>query len=188
MKKYLANVLATLAVAALCAASLLGGANAQVVTRLPAYVDSNVATVYDFGNGPQEFRVLQGSLQMGTSTGSGITSLASTGTTITLTAVPTTAPCVGCVVSGTGIPAASAVTVVTYAGATTMVLSNAVTVATTVTLTWGAACPTTPGTNPVAQLQASANVDTPWYTTARICGWGQYGVGATVLPFLIGAH
>jgi hypothetical protein len=163
-----------------------GIAAAQVVTQLPVYVNNNAGQVYDFGNGPMEFRLLQGSMQLGTSSGSGVGSTSGSSTALTLTATPTTPPCVGCIISGTGIT--SGTTVTAFNGTTGVTLSAAMTVAASTPLAWGAACPLSPGQLPVAQVQAGVGADQPWYTQARICGWAQYGVGATVLPFAIGAH
>jgi hypothetical protein len=173
-----------LAVAALIA--LQGAAFAQVVTQLPVYINNNVGQVYDFGNGPLEIRILQGSFQLATQQGSGVGSTSGSSTTLTLTATPATAPCVGCIISGTGIT--SGTTVSAFNGTTTITLSAAMTVAASTALAWGAACPTTPGTTPLILAQAGVGADMPLFTQARICGWAQFGVGATVLPFAIGAH
>lgn len=167
-------------------ALLPGVALAQTVTQLPVYMNNNIAQVYDFGNGPIELRMLQGSAQFLTSQGSGVGSTSGSSTTLTLTATPTTAPCVGCIISGTGIT--SGTTVSAFNGTTTVTLSAAMTVASSTALAWGAACPASPGAIPVAQVQAGVGGDIPWYTQARVCGYAQYGVGATAIPFAIGAH
>lgn len=159
---------------------------AQVVTQLPVYINNNVGQVYDFGNGPLEIRMLVGSAQIFTSQGSGIGSTSGSSTTLTLTATPTTAPCVGCIISGTGIT--SGTTVAAFNGTTTITLSAAMTVAASTPLAWGAACPASVGASVVIQQQAGVGGDLPLYTQARICAGAQYGVGASVLPFAIGAH
>lgn len=175
-----------LLLATLFAMALPEAAPAQVVTQLPVYVNNNIGLVYDFGNGPLELRVLQGSFQLGTSTGTGVGSTSGSSTTLTLTATPAVAPCVGCIISGAGIT--SGTTVAAFNGTTTITLSAAMTVAASTPLAWGAACPTAPGTNPIALVQAGIGGDMPLYTQGRICGWAQFGAGATVLPFAIGAH
>lgn len=164
-----------------------GIATAQVVTRLPVYLD-NSSTIYDFGNGPLELRVLQGAAQLFTSQGSGVGSTSGSSTALTLTATPTTAPCVGCIISGTGIT--SGTTVAAFNGTTGITLSAAMTVAASTALAWGAACPSTSAGVALMLLQVGQPpaADLPLYTQARICGGAQYSVGAMVLPFAIGAH
>lgn len=185
MKKHLLNAMRASAVAVV--ALLPATAFAQVVTQLPVYINNNVGSVYDFGNGPLELRVLVGSLQLATQQGSGLGSTSGSSTTLTLTATAAAnPPCVGCIISGTGIT--SGTTVAAFNGTTGITLSAAMTVAASTPLAWGVACPSTPGTIPVIQAQAGVGSDLPLYTQARICGWAQFGVGATVLPFTIGAH
>lgn len=176
-----------LALAALLALLPSEGALAQSVTALPVYINNNIAQVYDFGNGPLELRMLQGSAQIGTATGAGVGS--GTTTAITLTATPAVPPCVGCSISGGTLTSSSHVTA--YNGTTGITTDTSQTVAASTPLSWGAACPTTPGGTgnvTVAQVQAGVGNDMPLYTGARICGWAQYGVGGVVLPFAIGAH
>lgn len=168
----------------LLALLLPAGAFAQVVTQLPVSVSAN--TVTDFGNGPTEMRVLQGSAFLFTSQGSGIGSTSGSSTALTLTAVPTTAPCVGCIISGTGIT--SGTTVSAYNGVTSITLSAAMTVATSTAVAWGAACPTSIGSVPAAAVRAAVGGDIPLYTQARVCAGGGAGPGASILPFAIGAH
>lgn len=172
------------AVIALMAALPSDGALAQVVTQLPAVVNAN--TVLDLGNGPLELRFVQGSAFLFTAQGSGIGSTSGSSTSLTLTAVPTTAPCVGCIISGTGIT--SGTTVAAYNGVTSLTLSAAMTVAASTPLAWGATCPTSIGSVPAVPVQASVGNDVPLYTQARICAAGAQGAGAQVLPFPIGAH
>jgi hypothetical protein len=166
---------------------LPGAALAQVVTQLPVYINNNVGSVYDFGNGPLELRVLVGSFQLATEQGSGLGSTSGSSTALTLAATAAAnPPCVGCIISGAGIT--SGTTVSAFNGTTGITLSAAMTVAASTPLAWGVACPSTPGTTPVIQAQAGVGGDMPLYTQARICGWAQFGVGATILPFAIGAH
>lgn len=192
MKDYLLNLsrAAFLAIAALVASLVPEGALAQVVTPLPAYISIN--TVYDFGNGPTELRTLLGNAWVWTSQGSGAGSTSGSSTQLTLDAVPTTPPCVGCIISGAGIT--SATTVSSYDGVTKIGLSAAMTVAAHAAIAWGAACPSYASLGGLAPtpnipLQAgNASSDLPLYTQARVCGLSNNGPGATVLPFAIGAH
>lgn len=161
------------------------GALAQSVTQLPVYIQNNNGQVYDFGNGPLELRVVLGSAQIFTSSGSGLGATAAT-TAVTLAATPATPPCVGCGISGGGIPAGD--TVAAYNGTTGITLAVAAT--TTVasqTISWGAACPASRGASPVMGIQVGGG-DLPLFTSARICGTAQFAAGAQVLPFAIGAH
>ena len=178
MKKFLLAALLVMLPAA---------AFAQTVTQLPVYIQNNIGQVADFGNGPLELRVVQGSAQLFTAQGSGIGGNAATsGVTVTLTAAPAVPPCVGCLISGTGIT--SGTTVVSISGVT-VTMSAAMSVATGTPLAWGAACPATLGASfPVMNVQATVGPDLPLFTQARICGASQYSAGATVLPFAIGAH
>jgi hypothetical protein len=159
----------------------------QVVTRLPVYIDNN-GSVYDFGNGPLEFRVMSGSMSLFTSQGSGVGSTSGSSTSLTLTATPASnPPCVGCSISGTGITAGT--TVSAFNGTTSITLSAAMTVASSTALAWGAACPASAAGYRIMQLQpGQSGGDIPMYTYARICGAAQFSPGATVLPFAIGAH
>lgn len=180
MKKFL-SVLAVLA--ALLPSE---GALAQVVTQLPVSINPN--SVADFGNGPLEFKVLLGNAWMFTSQGSGVGS--GTTTAVTLTATPTTPPCVGCLLSGLGV--ASGTTITAYNGTTGITTNTSQTIAASTALSWGAACPAFAAglTVPNVPLQPGGFgvSDLPMYTQARICGYAANGPGATVLPFPIGAH
>lgn len=160
-------------------------APAQVVTTLPAYVDSS--GVYDFGNGPLELKALQGSALIFTSSGTGIGSTSGSSTALTLTATAVAnPPCVGCVISGTGIT--SGTTVAAFNGTTGITLSAAMTVAASTPLAWGMACPST-GTGQKGMLvQAGVGGDLPLYTQARVCASAQNAPGATFIMFAIGAH
>ncbi|MEL7086858.1 MAG: hypothetical protein AAGL98_00200 [Planctomycetota bacterium] len=190
MKKYLDTFRGAVLAAFVALAALLPSeaALAQVVTQLPAYI--NINTVYDFGNGPQEIRTLQGNAWMFTSQGSGVGSTSGASTTLTLTATPTTPPCVGCIISGAGIT--SGTTVAAFNGTTTITLSAAMTVAASTPLAWGAACPSYSSISGIAPSPNIAlqpgGLDMPLYTQSRICGIANNGPGATVLPFQIGAH
>lgn len=186
MKNYFFNAVraAAVAFAIALAAFLPGKADAQVVTQLPVFIVNN-STVYDFGNGPLELKVLLGTGAIFTSQGSGVGSTSGSATALTLTAVPTTPPCIGCAISGSGL---TTQTVAAYNGVTSITLSAVATVPASSALAWGAACPSTVGTNAVALVQPGVGNDLPLYTTARICGGAQFGAGAQILPFAIGAH
>lgn len=160
---------------------------AQVVSALPVYTGNNPGDVSDLGNGPLELRILQGNAQIFVVRGTGTGFTSGSSTTLTLAATPTTFPCVGCVISGTGITAGTTVTVASGTS-TTLVLSAAMTIASGTSLAWGIACPATVGSNPVMLAQAGVGADLPLYTYARICAAGQNAPGATILPFVIGAH
>ena len=160
---------------------------AQVVTVLPAYVDSNGATL-DLGNGPVEIIILGGSAGIFTAQGSGVGSTSGASTTLTLTATPTTPPCVGCIVNAPGVT--SGTLVASYNGGLIIGLPTAATVPASSAVAWGAACPATgagqkqalvqPGQPPTAGL--------PMYTQSRVCAASQFSAGATLIPFAIGAH
>ncbi len=187
MKNCIGNFrMALLASLAVLAALLPVAASAQVVTRLPVYIDNSTAT-YDFGNGPLEFQVVLGSAGLFTSSGSGLGSTSGSSTSLTLTATPPagTTPCVGCIISGTGIT--SGTTVTAYNGTTGVTLSAAMTVAASTPLAWGSACPGTVGASRLMLVPAGVTAY-PFYTQARICGASQFAAGAAVLPFAIGAH
>lgn len=163
-------------------------ARAQVVTQLPVYID-NSGVVIDFGNGPLEIRVIQGNATLFTSSGTGVGSTSGSSTTLTLTATAAAnPPCVGCIISGTGIT--SGTTVAAFNGTTTITLSAAMTVAASTALAWGVACPASAAGQKVMLVQpgAGGGNDIPLYTQARICGGSQYTAGALVVPFAIGAH
>lgn len=182
------NLFSAFRVAALVVAALLPCvASAQVVTQLPVYLDNNNVT-YDFGNGPLEIRIVGGNAGIFTSSGSGLGSTSGSSTTLTLTATAAAnPPCVGCVISGTGVT--SGTTVSAFNGTTGITLSAAMTVAASTALAWGVACPTTGAGQKQMLLQSGQPPgDTPLYTQARICGVSLYSAGATVLPFAIGAH
>lgn len=161
-------------------------AMAQTVTQLPVYVNNNLGAVQDFGNGPLELRLFQGSAQLFTSQSAGVGSTSGASTTLTLTATPATPPCVGCVINGAGIT--SGTLVASYNGGLVIGLPTAATVPASSALAWGAACPASVGSQPVAQLQAGSANDLPLYTQARVCLGAQFGAGAVVFPFAIGAH
>ena len=157
---------------------------AQTVVQQPAFVAPR--TVVDAGNGPTEFKFVLGNGAVFTSQGSGVGSTSGSSTSLTLTATPTTPPCVGCVISGTGITAGT--TVASFNGTTTIGLSAAMTVAASTAVAWGAACPSSPPSAPVALVQAGVGGDLPFYTYARICLYGATGPGMQYMQFPIGAH
>lgn len=172
----------------LFAALLPASAFAQVVTQLPVYID-NSGVVYDFGNGPLEIRVVQGNASLFTSSATGVGSTSGSSTALTLTATAAAnPPCVGCIISGTGVT--SGTTVAAFNGTTGITLSAAMTVAASTALAWGVACPTSSAGQRVLLVQpgAGGGNDVPLYTQARICGGSQYTAGAIVVPFAIGAH
>jgi hypothetical protein len=172
------------AAVALALLAPLSAAKAQTVVQQPQFAAPN--TVLDVGNGPTEFRMLTGSMAVFTSQGSGTGSTSGSSTNLTLTAVPATAPCVGCQISGTGVT--SGTTVASYNGVTTIGLSTAMTIASGTALAWGAACPASPPTNPLALIQADVGADLPFYTQARVCAFGGRGPGGQFTSFPIGAH
>lgn len=184
MNSFLTRGLRSLAVA--LALLLPAAAMAQTVTQLPVYTQNNPGSVVDLGNGPIEIKLLSGNAQLWTSQSSGVGNTTGSSTTLVLTAVPATAPCVGCILSGTGIT--SGTTVTAFNGVTNVTISAAMTVASSTTISWGAACPASVPTSGVALVQAGVGGDIPLYTQSRICTAGQYAAGATLLPFAIGAH
>ncbi len=167
------------------AALLAQVATAQVVTQQPLFAAPRA--VLDLGNGPTEIKMLTGSMGLFTSQGSGVGSTSGSSTALTLTGTPATAPCVGCIISGTGIT--SGTTVISFNGTTTVGMSAAMTV-TAATVSWGAACPSypVPGTVAQALVQAGVGNDIPLYTQARICVSGNTGPGGQFVNFAIGAH
>lgn len=172
---------------------------AQTVTTSPSFVAPR--TVLDMGNGPQEIKMLTGNMGVFTSSSSGASGNAtSSSTTVTLavgSAAPATPPCVGCIISGTGITSGTTVSAYTP-GSTSFTLSAAMSIATGTTLSWGAACPTStqttpvqpPATNLMALIQPGQppSGDYPFYTQARLCAYGATGPGGQFLTFSIGAH
>lgn len=191
MKDYLWNVVRAVAVVAILA--LIGGnAHAQTtptVLQLPAYLNNNVGQVYDFGNGPMEFKIVQGSAQLWTMQGSGTSQTVSASTSVTLNAVPASPPCVGCNIQSLGAaPGASSLTVASFNGVTLIGLSAAASIISGTTLQWGSACPTSVGANAVLNTQGGIINDLPFNTLARLCGASQFSAGGVVLPFAIGAH
>jgi hypothetical protein len=170
--------------ALILAALLPAAALAQVVTQLPVAVSGN--SVVDLGNGPTELKIVQGNALLFTMQGSGVGSTSGSATLLTLTGTPTTPPCVGCVISGTGIT--SGTTVSAFNGTTSVTLSAAMTVAASTPVAWGAACPSSIGAVPSVPIRAAVGGDWPLYTQARVCAAASYGPGAALLPFAIGAH
>lgn len=184
MNLYLRNGLARLLALAFVAAGVVA-AHAQTVVQQPAFVAPG--TVYDAGNGPAEFRILLGNTSIFTSQDSGLGSTSGSSTSLTLTSsAAAKPPCIGCVISGTGITAGTTVTA--FNGTTGITLSAAMNVAASTPLSWGKACPSTPGSLPVALVQAAVGADMPFYTYSRLCLYGASGPGAQFLQFPIGAH
>lgn len=177
------NLRSMIGAALIAALSFVVPAFAQTVVQQPSFVAPSAS--YDAGNGPTEFRMLTGSMAVATSQGTGTGGTSGSATALVLNATPSTAPCVGCIISGTGIT--SGTTVTAYSG-TSVTLSAVMTVATPTTLSWGAACPGSPPTAPVALVQAGVGADLPFYTQARVCTYGVRGPGGQFLQFAIGAH
>ena len=159
-------------------------AEAQTVVVAPTYLTPGALT--DLGNGPAELHEVFGTAQISTSSGSGTGSTSGSSTTLTLTGTPATAPCVGCLISGSGITSGTSVTA--FNGTTTITLSAAMTVPASTPLAWGAACPGTPPAVPVLPLQASAGGVYEFYTQARLCAYAPGGTGGALLSFPLGAH
>ena len=180
MKTFVAQLRAALAALALLAPV---SALAQTVVQVPTVIISN--TVVDLGNGPTEIRTLQGNLGLFTSQGSGVGS--GTTTSITLTAsAAANPPCVGCIISGTGVTSGTIVTA--FNGTTGITTNTSQTIAASTALAWGQACPAAPPTAPMALVQAAVGSDFPMYTQARVCAYGNRGPGAMLAQFAIGAH
>jgi len=173
------------ALAAVLVALMPLSALAQTVVAVPTVVAPR--TVVDLSNGPTEVRVVQGNLGLFTSSGSGVGSTSGSSTALTLTATAAAnPPCVGCIISGTGIT--SGTTVAAFNGTTGITLSAAMTVAASTALAWGQACPSAPPTNPLLLAQAGVGADIPFYTQARVCAYGGNGPSGLLLQFAIGAH
>lgn len=171
-------------------AMLPGAAFAQTAVKQPYVVNNQAWT--DIGNGPLEVLPVEGSGNLYTRGSTGVGSTSGSSTALTLTAVPTFPPCVGCVISGTGITAGTTVTV--FNGVTSVTLSAAMTVASSTALAWGVACPTTgaPPSNaatsvPLNMRSSASPTRFPIYSSARICAYGGQQGGATMLAFPIGS-
>jgi hypothetical protein len=167
-----------------------GIAFGQSAQKQPFFVATN--TWVDFGNGPLEILPIEGNSVLFSRGSTGVGSTSGSSTTLTLTATPTYAPCVGCVISGSGITAGT--TVSAFNGTTGITLSAAMTVASSTTLYWGVACPTS-GAPPVnASISGAMAMRTatqpgryPVYSSARLCGFGGSQGGGSVLAFPIGS-
>lgn len=195
MRDFVNSLRTSLAGLAIALALLLPAsqAGAQTVTPLPVYTDNQPGNVRDLGNGPLELRVLGGNGQIfvmsGTANATSVTNSTGTqgaSTVLNLTATPTTLACVGCILSGPGIP--SGATVISLNGSTQMSISNTVNLNAATPISFGVACPASVGSNPVMLVQSGVGADLPLYTQARVCASGQNAAGATLLPFAIGAH
>jgi hypothetical protein len=175
---------------ALAALALPEASLAQTVTKQPFFVQPYAWT--DLGNGPTEILPIEGNGVAYVSLGTAVGSTSGSSTTLTLTGTPAIAPCVGCVISGTGIT--SGTTVAAFNGTTTITLSAAMTVGASTALSYGAACPTS-GQPTAASLSAplSLRVTTrqdlayPIYSQARVCVYGAQQAGFTAMQFPIGA-
>jgi len=186
MKKHLRKLALGAAVAAF---ALSPAAMAQTVTKQPQFVASNAWI--DLGNGPTEVLPLEGNGQVYSAVGTAVGSTSGSSTTLTLTATPATPPCVGCLISGTGITSGTSVTA--FNGTTGITMSAAMTVAASTPVSFGAACPTTgpapSGMGPPANLRAGtseARAATPFSTQARLCVTGGAQAGLTFTNFTIG--
>lgn len=181
------------ALPAVVALLFAGSALAQTVTQMPAFVAPKA--VLDLGNGPTEIQLILGNGGVFTSQSFGLGATASS-TAVTLAATPAVPPCVGCGISGPGIPAND--TVAAYNGTTGITLATAATAtAGSVALSWGAACPVSTQAAPVQPVQpmallqaavAPATTGLYLYTTARICAWGGNSPGMQFVTFAPGAH
>ncbi len=171
-------------------ALLPGIAFSQTAVKQPYVLTNNAWT--DLGNGPLEILPIEGNGALYTRGSTGVGSTSGSSTTLTLTGTPTFPPCVGCVISGTGITAGTTVTV--FNGTTTITLSAAMTVASSTALAWGVACPTSgspplnAATSSPINMRASASPTRfPVYSSARLCGYGGAQGGASLLAFPIGS-
>jgi hypothetical protein len=163
------NLLAALLILCCTAVSAL----AQTAITLPIAANA----IADLGNGPIKVRMVSGNASIFTSQGSGTGSTSGLSTTLTLTATPTTPPIVGGLISGNGIT--SGTTVAAYDGIVTVTMSAAMTIPSSTTVSWGAACPSTP---PANVIQASPQVDYyMMYTQARVCAVSPGGPVNTLL-------
>jgi hypothetical protein len=207
MKEFFRNLAAAALVAALALGTYCAPADAQTVTQLPVYVDQGVTGYKDFGNGPLELKIVQGNAIFVTSQGFGVVSSIS-GTLITLTATPTTPPCVnstlatlitlncavggGQITSGTLVGSYNASTGTGTGTGPSIGINNLQSppgILAGMQLGWGGACPTSLPAGVSMPLQTGQPAgDYPMYTTARVCGYSQSGPGAMVMPFAIGAH
>lgn len=171
-------------------ALLPGIAFAQSAAKQPNFVANNAWV--DVGNGPVDVLSVQGNGNVYTRGSSAVASTSGSSTTLTLTATPTYAPCVGCVISGTGITAGT--TVAAFNGTTTVTLSAAMTVAASTTVYYGVACPTSgaPPVNasmspPVAMTSGMSRA-IPLYTYARVCAYGAGQAGYSLVTLPIGSY
>lgn len=187
MKKSLA--LRVVALALFFVGAFLSLAVAQTtVNRQPWFVAKGAWL--DVGNGPLVVVALNGNGNIYSIMGSGVGSTSGSSTTLTLTSTAAAdPPCVGCLISGTGITAGT--TVAAFNGTTTITLSAAMTVASSTALTWGMACPTSGAptssylSTPV-ELRATGSIPpaaVPMGTSARVCAYGGGQGGLTGANF-----
>lgn len=164
-----------LALTGLWFAFTIAAVRAQDAITLPIAAQA----VADVGNGPIKLRVTQGNASIFTSQGSGVGSTSGLSTALALTALPTTAPKVGALISGSGIT--SGTTVAAYS-ATSITLSAAMVVPASTTVSWGAACPASAAGIPSRNIQASVSADYfLLYTQARVCAISPGGPANTLL-------
>lgn len=166
MKKFLLSLLAL--------AFIATASYAQTTITLPIPAQS----VADIGNGPIKVRVTQGNASIFTSQGSGVGSTSGSSTSLILTALPSTAPLVGGIISGSGVT--SGTTVSAYS-VTSITLSAAMTVPAGTALSWGAACP--PSAAGITQfIPASVMADYYLlYTQSRVCAISPGGANNALL-------
>lgn len=161
-----------IALLVLCCA--VSSVRAQTAITLPIAANA----IADLGNGPIKVRMVAGNASIFTSQSSGIGSTSGSSTALTLTTTPATAPIVGGLISGVGI--ASGTTIVAYNGTTGITLSAAMTVPSSTTVSWGAACPSSVGSAPVIQASPQADYFI-MYTQARVCAVSPGGPVNTLL-------
>lgn len=169
--------------------ALPGAAFAQSAAKQPSVATSGAWV--DLGNGPTEVLPIEGNGNLYTRGSTGVGSTSGSSTALTLTAVPTYAPCVGCAITGTGITGGT--TVSAFNGVTSVTLSAAMTVASSTALAWGVACPTSgvPPSNaatssPINMRSSASPTRFPIYSYARVCAYGGAQTGAVMLNFPIG--
>lgn len=180
---------------------LIGDVSAQTVVSQPVFTPSR--QWIDLGNGPLDLQPVEGNGNVYSSSGAGVgnTSGLALSTSLLLTATPLIVPCVGCLISGQGIT--SGTTILSWNGGTQIVLPTSMNVPSGSIIGWGAACPAAtaanvpgvaPGTitanqlSPPLPVRAGVGGTFPMYTQARLCAWGAFENGFTLLYFAIGAH
>lgn len=205
MKDFILKLAAGLVLALLLLFGAVQNAGAQTIATLPTFIRPGIGFA-DFGNGPVELNVVLGNAIFTTSQGYGVVSSIN-GTLITLTATPTSLPCVNsnssytslnCLFGGGGVTNGTLVgsfNPSTGSGTGTgpsIGINNlqSTQLQAGMQVGWGSACPATLGSTPGLNAQANVGGSFPFYTGARVCGYSPPGTGpgAQVLPFAIGAH